>query len=478
MNYKLSDEDFKTKLKELSEENFRLLLIQLFEKLEFKEIDHHHGITEFGKDIVFYDQDRLMNKVWYACVVKAGDINQSDLGTVHRQVRESLKSKYPSTTFGRVTINKVIVICSGVFKGNSKTLIAEELEEQDKIKVSYWSQIKVMEYLHEQGLTTLLIEKNQNILLSKYNDHMICNELQNKSLKFLQNDFNININNFEDFELSIKAKSSKFEKEREEYLEGNSKQIPVKFLPDVKKIIENRKSIFLHGIATSGKSTILKKIGKDFILSKPNSIAFYVELNKLTSDSDTCISDYIQKQFFNITAHTLNLEEYKNHDVLLLLDGLDEVRDSKLRTRIVAEIKLFHSAADNVQMILSARTADYVKNDIALDSIFDQFELMSLNLGELVKVGERIISDEQQSKSFVNMVTKGEIVHAFPKTPLTSILLAILFKEEKIDPKDLPRNVTELYEKFMDLFLDKWDKERGVSQQYQLVLPRTLWFEV
>jgi hypothetical protein len=66
------------------------------------------------------------------------------------------------------------------------------------------------------------------------------------------------------------------------------------------------------------------------------------------------------------------------------------------------------------------------------------------------------------------MVTKGEIVNAFPKTPLTSILLAILFKEDKIDPKDLPRNVTELYEKFMDLFLDKWDKERGVSQQYKL----------
>tara|TARA_R110000782_G_scaffold5853_3_gene20239 strand:+ start:35296 stop:37674 length:2379 start_codon:yes stop_codon:yes gene_type:complete len=468
MNYKLSDEEFKSKLKELSEEQFRLLLIQLFEKLGFHEVDHHHGVTEFGKDVVFYEEDKFMNKVWYACVVKSGDINQSELGIVHRQVRESFKSKYPSTTYGRVNIDKVIVICSGVFKGNSKILIADELDDAEKSKVLFWPQTMVVKYLIEQDLTTLLVEKNQNILLSKYNEQMLTNVLQNKSLKFLQSDFNIDINNFEDFELSIKAKSTKFEKEREEYLEGNTKQIPVKFLPDVKKIIENKKSIFIHGIATSGKSTILKKIGKDFILAKPNSIVFYVELNKLKQDSDTGISDYIEKEYFTITKHHLNIEDYKDHDILLLLDGLDEVKDANLRSKIITEIKGFHVAANNIQIILSSRTADQVKNDLVLDSIFEQFELMSLNLGELVKVGEKIISDEQQAKSFVQVVTKGEIVNAFPKTPLTSILLAILFKEDKIDPKDLPRNVTELYEKFMDLFLDKWDKERGVSQQYKL----------
>ncbi|WP_340154788.1 NACHT domain-containing protein [uncultured Winogradskyella sp.] len=468
MNYKLSDEKFKSQLKELSEKNFRLILIQLFEKLNFKEVDHHHGTTEFGKDIVFYEEDSFGIKIWYACVVKAGNITQSGLADVNRQVRECLKSAYPSTTYGRVKMNKVLVICSGVFSGNTKILISEEIEEVNKANVMFWSQTMVMKFLKEERLTSLLVEKNQNILLTKYNEQMLNDVLQNKSLKFLQTDFDINVNNFENFELTIKARSTKFEKDREEYLEGNTTKIPVKFLPDIKSIIENKKSLFIHGIATSGKSTILKKIGKDFILAKPNSIAFYVELNKLKDESQTCVSDYIQDVYLKMTKHNFYLEEFKDKDILLLLDGLDEVKNTQLRKKIITEIKAYNSIDYSVQIILTSRNVELIKNDLELDSIFGQFELMSLNLGELVKVGERIISDKEQAKSFVNMVTKGEIVNAFPKTPLTSILLAILFKEDKIDPKDLPRNVTELYEKFMDLFLDKWDKERGVSQQYKL----------
>lgn len=468
MNYKINDDDFKKELRNLNENKLRLILIQLFEKLNFKEVDHHHSITEFGKDIVFYEEDTFGNKVWYACVVKSGNITQSILGDVHRQVRECFKSKYPSTTFGRVQINKVLVICSGVFSGNTKTLIAEEIDQSFKSDVSFWSQTNLSDYFKSKGLTNLIINKSQNVLLTKFNQEMINNILQNKSLKFLQTDFDIDIDNFGEFEVSIKARSTKFEKEREEYLEGNTTKLPVKFLPDTKKIIENRTSLFLHGIATSGKTTILKKIGKDFILSKPNSIAFYVELNKLNNDSNTPISNYIDNFFLKITKHDFDLKDYNNQDILFLLDGLDEVQNVELRKKIINEIKAFDQSDFSIQIILSSRAADIIKNDPKLDLIFDQFELMSLNLGELVKVGEKIISDTEQSESFVSLVTKGEIVNAFPKTPLTTILLAILFKEDKIDPKDLPRNITELYEKFMDLFLDKWDKERGVSQQYKL----------
>ncbi|WP_229719720.1 NACHT domain-containing protein [Winogradskyella haliclonae] len=464
----MSDEDFKQKLKSLDEKKLRLILIQLFEKLNFQEIDHHHGTTEFGKDIVFYEKDTFGNKVWYACVVKSGNITQSTLGEVHRQVRECFKSKYPSTSFGRVQINKVMVICSGVFSGNTKTLIAEEIDESNKSDVTFWSQNQLSDYFKDKGLTNLVVNKNQNVLLTKFNEQMLTDVLQNKSLKFLQTDFDINIDNFGEFELSVKARSTKFEKDREKYLEGHTTKLPVRFLPDTKKIIENRRSLFLHGIATSGKTTILKKIGKDFILSKPNSIAFYIELNKLNNDSITPVSNYIDDFYYNLTKHSFDIADYDNQDILFLLDGLDEVQNLDLRKKIINEIKAFAISDYNIQIILSSRTSDIVKNDLELDSIFDQFELMSLNLGELVKVGEKIIPDGQQAESFVAMVTKGEIVNAFPKTPLTTILLAILFKEDKIDPKDLPRNITELYEKFMDLFLDKWDKERGVSQQYKL----------
>ena len=213
MNYKINDEEFKKKLKKLDEKKLRLILIQLFEKLNFKEVDHHHGTTEFGKDIVFYEEDTFGNKIWYACVVKSGNISQGGLGTVHRQVRECLRSKYPSTTFGRVQINKVLVICSGVFSGNSKTLIADEIDEANKSDVIFWSQTQLSDFFKDNGLTNLVVNKSQDVLLTKFNEQMLTNIFQNKSLRFLQTDFDVNIDNFDEFRLKQRVLSSS-EKER------------------------------------------------------------------------------------------------------------------------------------------------------------------------------------------------------------------------------------------------------------------------
>jgi hypothetical protein len=101
-----------------------------------------------------------------------------------------------------------------------------------------------------------------------------------------------------------------------------------------------------------------------------------------------------------MTKHKLDISEYKDEYILFLLDGLDEVQNTNLRAKIIAEIKGYYSMDYNIQIILSSRTSDIIKNDLELDTIFDQFELMSLNLGELVKVGEKIISNEEQAKSF------------------------------------------------------------------------------
>ena len=89
----------------------------------------------------------------------------------------------------------------------------------------------------------------------------------NPSLKMLESDFGIKIQSFDDFEIKIKAKAKKRKEERDEYLKDSSQYaaIPLKFLPDIEGVMNNTKYILLHGIATSGKSTILKKLGKDFL---------------------------------------------------------------------------------------------------------------------------------------------------------------------------------------------------------------------
>ena len=81
----------KDRLKELKEDELRIILVKLFESMNFFEVIHNHGTQEFGKDIVFYEENKFHQVIWYACVVKSTDINQKDYETVSRQINECFR---------------------------------------------------------------------------------------------------------------------------------------------------------------------------------------------------------------------------------------------------------------------------------------------------------------------------------------------------------------------------------------------------
>ena len=118
--------------------------------------------------------------------------------------------------------------------------------------------------------------------------------------------------------------------------------------------------------------------------------------------------------------------------------------------------------------MLTSRTNDYITNNSTIENYFEKFELLPITPSEIIALGEKILGQGSQFNSFVKMVKKGSLLKAFPKTPLTSILLAILFKEKDINLKELPKNITELYRKFIDLFLNRWDKNKGISEQFEI----------
>lgn len=63
-------------LSSLSESDFRSdVLVPLFKAMGFLGITVHHGALEFGKDIVFFDEDRFGDRIYYAVVAKKGRIH-------------------------------------------------------------------------------------------------------------------------------------------------------------------------------------------------------------------------------------------------------------------------------------------------------------------------------------------------------------------------------------------------------------------
>lgn len=468
---KKTRQQIKDKLKDLSEKELRKLLVELFNTLDFKEVVEYHGINELGKDIVFYDVDKLSRKTWYACVVKAKDVNQAAYDEVARQVNECYRKKYPSTTHGHVAINHVLVITSGIFKDNARAQIAEKLTENNKVDtVEYWSVNELAEKIENTNLIEILFHNN-NISQSLFNKEILSRISSESSLKLLEGDFDVNIGSLESFQIKVKAKAKAFENERGEYLKSIDlahNNIPVKFLPEVSEILKQSKPILLHGIATAGKTTILKKLGKDFIGSGENGYVFYIELakykNQLSVDG---IVPILNEIYESITNEKFDHDKIpKGEYVFVLLDGLDEISDPDIQNTVISEI-LKINASQGVRVVLTSRTNEFIVNHKQLREYFSTYELLPLSLSEMIDLGTKILVQDDKKANFVKLLKKNEIIHSFPKTPLTTILLAVLFKEDKIDVRELPRNITELYSKFVDVFLNKWDRNKGISQQFK-----------
>src|ERR1035437_389966 len=305
--------------------------------------------------------------------------------------------------------------------------------------------------------------------IDNYRKYAISVLSYNPSLKMLESDFGIKIQSIDDFEIKIKAKAKKRKEEKDEYLKNSSQYtaIPIKFLPEIEGVMTNSKYILLHGIATSGKSTILKKLGKDFLEKFNSPYLFYFELGEVfkKKNGDTIIQEIISK-YKEVTTLHFDFEKI-SEKVLILLDGLDEVPNKESRDIIIDQI-IELKAYNNIQVVLTSRTNDYITNNATIENYFEKFELLPITPSEIIARGEKILGHGSKFDSFVKIVKKGSLLKAFPKTPLTSILLAILFKEKDINVKELPKNITELYRKFIDLFLNRWDKSKGVSEQFEI----------
>ncbi len=90
---------------------------------------------------------------------------------------------------------------------------------------------------------------------------------------------------------------------------------------------------------------------------------------------------------------------------------------------------------------------------------YRRFEILPLDFRQIDELLEKWFPTSVIHKQkLLNVLRKTALRSAIPKTPLAITLLAIIFEDsDKIE--EIPANITELYNKFTELFLGKWDKE-------------------
>jgi len=93
------------------------VVIPILRGVGFDSVRYNHGVTEFGRDVLFSDIDKFANVRHYAAQVKAGDISASD-GTLLNQLIVQIDDAFAMPVRGpgrskQFHISELYVICSG-----------------------------------------------------------------------------------------------------------------------------------------------------------------------------------------------------------------------------------------------------------------------------------------------------------------------------------------------------------------------------
>ena len=118
----------------------------------------------------------------------------------------------------------------------------------------------------------------------------------------------------------------------------------------------------------------------------------------------------------------------------------------------------------DTKFIVTTRTIEDYDFEIFLDDYFDRYILCPLQHNQIMSIVKSFYNSDNKVGSHI---AESSLFNMLPKTPITAILLGQILKS---DPKEIPSTLTELYSKFMEIVLSRWDSNDLKSQTEYEVL--------
>lgn len=478
MDFKLSDVKDKLRLIQTNEKEPYLFpyLQQLFIKMGYKNVTITHGANEYGRDLVFTEYDDKLGVLKLtSVVVKNKDAEMKDFeaaGEIQRQIDLCFKYPYINDNGGEIFSNSVLVIVNGSITNNAKQILNKLFQPAQYVNIQNWNYQKLAEEFLNRIPSIFL--SNLSVTINKY--------LQSQEEVLVK--FNgstdlyhgLTINDINDIYINVRTTLNKFNAEKKAYIDydKSSRQRHEENVDDSIAIIESGKSYIVHGIPTSGKSLLLKRIGYNSLQHyKGKPIApFYFELFHFKDCSELDIWSEIKKYYYeNSGQEELNVEDFSR--ICILFDGIDELGNEEERIKFINKIPEFKNwfqtnfKTCKLQTIFSTRDIDFIQENNLL-SDFEKIELLPFDVGQAFQLVKRLIPGSKiKAESFIKAIKDSQLSNSLTRTPMALSLMAILYREEEIDLEELPANITELYNKFTDYYLNRWDTTKGISLQYK-----------
>lgn len=419
------------------------MLEELFNKMDsIKKVEYKQGALENGADFVLIKNDPAWDiEEYVGIIVKRDSINKSS-NDVIRQIDECVNT--PRTVNGKKSIN---------------------LDEVWVITISNIS-ISAQQFFQNKFKSTKIkfIDGNQ---LAKFVDkllpdyflgipHKINNYLTRAKDKISTLEMNAQLS-FHTM-TGIRLEQDLIPIEKKKYKQNNGRSTVAR-KTTIARIIEKKSASIIEGGMGSGKSSLLRKTAVELLdidnYIKTKKLPIYITFKELQDSHSFDLARLIDKEIGN------ELEE--GTEIIILLDGVDESpHGPDERLDIIDSIIKQADYSENIRLIMTARDFDSEEFSTKITRTFRTYRISPISFKQIIRVLEDCCKTINIKTRIIEDLKKSSLYKALPRTPIAAILLARLLNENQ---NDIPSNLTELYSKFTELALGRWDISKGIIHE-------------
>jgi len=237
----------------------------------------------------------------------------------------------------------------------------------------------------------------------------------------------------------------------------------------ITSILKHR-CLAILGDPGSGKSTLMKYLSikvtylrnsKDLLA---NTIPLYIRISDYADyfkKNKKTLYEFITEHYDKQYQHIFK-EGFEYSNLLLLMDGLDEVTDTPLRIRVAEQVMDLIARYPYNQYVVTSRFVGYQESKLGGD--FKHFKLMPFGLDEI-----RLFSKQwyeciarhtnkdydhakEQANSLSSSISRSPSVIRLATNPLLMTIIAMIHYKGK----KLPNKRVELYDISTETFLEYW----------------------
>ncbi|MGE8046047.1 NACHT domain-containing protein [Pseudomonas monteilii] len=433
------------RLKNLEREvqDFHPLLRILLKRISYiRNMEYKQGPGEKGADFVLEKVDDTLDTTYYiGVIVKVGKIKQ-DFTEIERQIDECGMERTFDNGKKKIYLSEIWIITNDSITDYAQNKIHHKFKNTsivffdvqkvamliDKFYPEFWTDIsiKLGEYIRKLKGFSSSLTKNSAIL-----------EFQE----------NINIEQ-RVIKVGNKVKPDQGRRSRNQQI-------------TIHDALKAEQLLFLEGYMGSGKSNLIKRaiermtepgvIHSEKVIPIGMTFKDYLDVHK--ENLDQILAGVVEE------SHT----DPAKHTYLLIIDGLDEVPIAEdVRKECLLNLSRAVRNTDNIRVLVTSRPIEDLKERNEIDKNFSRYHVLPLTTRQLLVFIEKACDNPVALDRLTKGMERSSLFKNLPKTPISAILLARILKE---DPAELPSTMTELYSKYSELVLGRWDMSKGLQSQ-------------